>query len=191
MEEAKTMRRISLGAVAVIILSSSLSLSAADRWIHVRVNNQSKDGETVSVNVPLALAEQVLPAINAGNLRDGKVKIQGKLNGVDVQRLLEAVRTSGNNQFVSVKSKDEDVHVAKERDSLVVQVHQSKARGSDVNVRIPIEVANALFSSGNNELDVLAAVRALEKIPGNADLVTVHDGTNNVHIWVDSNNDAD
>jgi hypothetical protein len=187
------MRKISLGTVVVFILSLSMPLAAADRWIHVRVVDQGKDGETVSVNLPLALAEQVLPTIKTDNFKDGKIRIQGRLNGVDVRRVLAAVRAAGNNEYVSVKSKDENVRVAKDRDVFIVRVHENGAKGheSDVEVKVPIEVADALFSSGNNELDVLAAVRSMENTKGNMDLVTVHDETNNVHIWVDSTNAAD
>src|ERR1700687_6500207 len=46
-----------------------------DRWLHVRVVSTDGKGETVRVNVPLELAERVLPAINKNRLHDGKVKI--------------------------------------------------------------------------------------------------------------------
>ncbi len=185
------MKKLSLTGAAILILCSSLSLAAADRWIHVRVMNQGKDGETVNVNLPLNLAEKVLPSINAGNLKDGKVKIQGKLNGIDVPAILQAVRSAGNNEFVNVKSKDQNVRVAKDGDELVIRVRGSNTEGANVDVRVPMAVADALFSSGKNELNVLAAVRALENTQGSRNLVTVHDHDNNVHIWVDSSNDSD
>jgi len=47
-----------------------------------------------------------------------------------------------------------------------------------------------LLSGPNDELNVLAAVRALDEFQ-NLELVTVKDGSDDVRIWVDSNNTAD
>jgi hypothetical protein len=185
------MRKLQFSAVLVFIMCSALPLAAADRWIHVRVIDQGQKGEAVSVNLPLALAEQILPTINTGDLKNGKVSIHGQINGVDVQRILEAVHSTGNNEFVSVKSKDENVRVAKDGNLLLIRVHESKGSGKDVEVRVPMEVADALFSSGNGQLDLLAAIRALQGMKGDTDLVSVRDENSNVHIWVDSKNDTD
>src|SRR6266851_1884487 len=46
-----------------------------DRWLHVRVISSDAKGETVRVNVPLELAEKVLPAIHQERIHDGKLKI--------------------------------------------------------------------------------------------------------------------
>ena len=40
-----------------------------ERWLHVRVDNQEAKGEMVRINVPLSLAEKVLPAIHNDKLR--------------------------------------------------------------------------------------------------------------------------
>src|SRR4029077_2257049 len=42
----------------------TVSASSHDRWLHVRVTNPGNNEETVRVNVPLELAEKVLPTIN-------------------------------------------------------------------------------------------------------------------------------
>src|SRR5262249_17035877 len=67
--------------------------SSSERWLHVRVISADSGGETVKVNVPLELAEKVLPAINKDRLQHGKVKVD-KLDcdGVDLRTLLDAVR---------------------------------------------------------------------------------------------------
>jgi len=59
-----------------------------------------------------------------------------------------------------------------------------------VSIKVPIKVADALLSGKKDELDVLAAIRALGEYP-NLDLVTVQDESNNVRIWVDSSNSAE
>jgi len=149
----------------------------------------------------LSLAEAVLPTIKAANLSEGKVKVEGHaLDQVDVRAILEAVRKAGDNQYVTVESKNENVEVAKSGEFLLIKVHENrggarKAAGArkstnTVDIKVPIKVANALLSGKNDELDVLAAVRALGEYP-NLDLVTVQDESNNVRIWVDSSNSAE
>ena len=75
---------VGLGAMA---LATGLALAApAERWLHVRVQDGGggKDGETVHVNIPLSLAEKVLPAVQADRLKDGKIKIEDcDMKGVD------------------------------------------------------------------------------------------------------------
>src|SRR5712692_12536 len=55
-----------LAQSAVTSASSTQSTTSAskDRWLHVRVISSDAKGETVRVNVPLELAEKVLPTIN-------------------------------------------------------------------------------------------------------------------------------
>src|SRR5450631_521856 len=86
-------------AVAPAILSpvafGQTSAPKAERWLHVRVVNSDNKGETVRVNVPLELAESVLPTINKENLHNGKVTIsQAHLNDVDLHALMNAVRNA-------------------------------------------------------------------------------------------------
>src|SRR6266853_4539292 len=52
----------------------TVSASAHDRWLHVRVTNPASNEESVRVNVPLELAEKVLPTINKNRLHSGRVK---------------------------------------------------------------------------------------------------------------------
>jgi len=100
------------------------STPSGDRWLHVRVVSTDSKGETVCVNVPLELAEKVLPAINKNQLHGGKITID-KLDeeGVDLRAVLEAVRGSKDGEFVTVNGKDgEDVRVAKQGGFLLVHV---------------------------------------------------------------------
>jgi hypothetical protein len=163
-----------------------------DRWLHIRVDNPDSKQETVRVNVPLELAEKVLPTINRDRLQSGKVKIDEiDCHGVDLHALLDAVRTSKDGEFVTVQNKDSDVRVAKESNYFLVHVvdknHASKK--SRVEVKIPMKVVDALFSGGKDELDLVAGLRALSA-QGDTELVSVKDEENTVRIWLDSKNVA-
>jgi hypothetical protein len=165
--------------------------AAAERYLHVKVDDASK-GESVNVNLPLAMAAAILPTVNKGSLHNGHVTIgEADFNGVDVRAILDAIRNAPDNEFVTVKEKDQDVRVAKSNGNLIVHVLDKTKDGEKVDVTVPMKVVDALFSTAkDNELDVAAAIRALSEA-GDAVLVTVQDATEHVRIWIDSHSSSD
>ena len=172
--------------------NQSTTSASKDRWLHVRVISSDAKGETVRVNVPLELAEKVLPAINKNRLHDGKVKIDdAHVNDVDLRALVDAIRTTKDGEFVTVQSNDCDVRVAKQSNHLIVHVLDNKnSKKSEVEVKIPMKVIDALFSAGKDELDLVAALHALSA-QGDTELVSVKDHENTVRVWLDSKNVTD
>jgi hypothetical protein len=194
------MMKKTLGVMVSVLAFAALAMPA-ERWIHIRVIESGPDGDRVRINIPLSLAEAVLPTIKVHNFCEGKVKVQGHaFDQVDLRALLEAVRKAQDNQYVTVESKDENVEVAKAGEFLLVKVHENhegvgkaaRARKATntVDIKIPFKVVQALLSGSKDELNLLAAVRALDEYP-NLELVTVKDESDNVRIWVDSSNTAD
>jgi len=205
-------RRASITFAAAVLLTpiamlaqnvtvTSNASSTSERWLHVRVISSDSKGETVRVNVPLEMAEKVLPAINKDRLHNGKVKFDDhEMDGVDLKALLDAVRTSKDGEYVTVQGSDSDVRVAKQNGYMFVHVtdkhsyHSGKdGKSSDrsqVEVKIPMKVVDALFSAGKDELDVLAALRALSA-HGDTELVSVKSDDNTVRVWLDSKNVSD
>jgi len=184
-------------------VSMSGLAAAADRWMHVKVIENGEDGDRVRVNIPLSLAEKVLPTINADKLHNGQIKIDGQTTDkVDLRALLAAVRDAQDNEYVTVESRHENVRVAKSGGFLLIKVHESqdgaaqppqkgeKKHDSTVDIKVPFPVVNALLSGEKDELNLVAAIHALGEYQ-NIDLVTVNDAESTVHIWVDSKNAAD
>lgn len=163
--------------------------SSHDRWLHVRVTNPDSKEETVRVNVPLELAEKVLPAINKNRLHAGKVRMDDiDCHGVDIHALLDALRTSKDGEFVTVQNHDSDVRVAKQNGYMFVHVYEKdRPKHSEVEVKIPMKVVDALFSAGKDELDLVAGLHALAA-QGDTELVSVKDHENSVRVWLDSKN---
>jgi len=176
--------------------------SKSDQWIHVRIDSKDNKGEMVRVNVPLEMAEKVLPAINKDNLRNGKVHIDSAhVEDVDFRALLDAVRTSRDGEYVTIQSNENDVRIAKSEGYLLVHITDkakskhpeekdangkvSSEKSAKVEVKIPMKVVDALFSAGKDELDIVAALHALSA-HGDTDLVTVKDSGNTIHVWIDS-----
>jgi len=173
---------------AIVGLSAVAAAADTERWLHVSVVSADEKGETVHINVPLSLAEKVLPAIHNQDLRDGKVRIHGHTDDVDLRAVLDAVRTAPDNEFVTVKSRDEDVRVAKAAGNILIKVHEKHERHEkteNVEIKVPMRVVVAMVSSGSDEIDVAAGLRALSE-QGDVELVSVNDGEQTVHIWTDT-----
>src|SRR5262245_58875666 len=112
---------LALPSRAQDVTVTTSSSSTSERWLHVRVIDTNHKGETVHVNVPLELAEKVLPAINKDRLHNGKVHINDvDMNGVDLKVLLGAVRSSKDGEYVTVQSNENDVRVAKQAGYMLV-----------------------------------------------------------------------
>jgi len=186
---------LAAGVALAAPASKSGSKSSADKWLHVRVEDGSgTDAETVHVNVPLSLAEAVIPAINVDNFKNGKVHVDmnggnSHLQDVDIRKILTALRDTPDGNFVTVEGAGDNVQVAKQGGYLVAKVREGKAGGSKVDARIPFQVVEALLSGDDNELNIAAAVRALGE-HGDGVLVTVDDEKSKVRIWVDSKNES-
>jgi len=172
--------------------SSQATAAHGDRWLHVRVISTDSKGETVKVNVPLELAEHVLPAINHDRLHNGKVRVGNiDCDGVDVRAVLDAVKTAKDGEFVTVQKKDADISVAKKDGQLLVHVRdKDRPKAQQVEVKVPMKVVEALLSADKDELDVVAALHALAA-QGDTELVSVKDEENTVRVWVDSKSISD
>lgn len=170
----------------------STSSEKGERWLHVRVICTDGKGDTVRVNVPLELAEKVLPTVNHDRLHNGKVKIDNAdINDVDLRAIMEAVRSAKDGEYVTVQGNDNDVRVAKEGNHLIVHVVDKEgSKKSQVEVKVPMKVVEALLSAGKDELDLVAALHALST-QGDVELVSVKDSENTVKVWLDSKNVAD
>jgi hypothetical protein len=175
-----------LMAASVTGMVASAMAAPTERYLHVKVED-AKDGESVKVNLPLSVAEKILPTISKGNLHEGRVTIgHADLNGIDIKALLEAIRTTPDNEFVTVTQKDQDVRVAKSNGNFIVHVRSHEKGNENVDVTIPMKVVDALFSTAkDDEVDVIAALHALSDA-GDALLITVQDASQHVRIWVDS-----
>jgi hypothetical protein len=190
----KWIRAVGVCCVLALTMSNlavTVTAAPAERYLHVKVDDASK-GESVNVNLPLSMAAAILPTVNKGSLHNGHVTIgEADFNGVDVRAILDAIRNAPDNEFVTVKEKDQDVRVAKSNGNLIVHVLDKTKDGEKVDVSVPMKVVDALFSTTkDNELDVAAAIRALSDA-GDAVLVTVQDATEHVRIWIDSHSSSE
>ena len=188
-----------LAAVGAVVLAIGLvtglataARAANDRWIHVRVDD--KDGENVNVNVPLALAEKVLPMVHQGGLHQGKLTINGsQFTTQDLRTILDALRSTPDSEFVTIRNKDNDVRVAKSGNNLVVHIRDKNKADQRVDVTVPLKVVDALVSESGTtqDIDLAAALHALGEASEATLLVSVQDGESHVKVWIDMKNASD
>ena len=180
-------------SLLALILFASLAAQAAspERWLHVRVEETGPNAENVRVNVPLSLAEKVLPSIQAEHIDHGKLTLEEMdLHGVDLRTILAALRDLEDNEFVTVESNTDNVRVAKSRGNLLVKVSERHERDGKeeletVDVQIPMAVVDAMLTGNPNELNLAAGIRALSNL-GDMILVTVKERNSTVRVWVNS-----
>lgn len=182
--------RVSIAALALVSLFTATQASAADLWFHVKVDEAGGDQESVVINLPIAIVEAALPLIPQESMEQGRIRIDSQeFDAEKLRTLWQQVQGSPDQTYVTVKSNNESIEVAKEQGYLIARTVESRAGGAKVSARIPLAVVDALLSGGDNTLNIQAALAALVA-EGEGELVTVSDDKSNVRVWIDSNPEA-
>lgn len=178
--------------VAVAALALPARASEPARWVHVRVTSRNDRTDNVRVNVPIAALESLASAVDTKDLHQGRIQLgREDLDAAQLRKMWKAVRDSRDMEFVTVESQDETVRVAKSGGFMLATVKPARSgRGGQVEVRVPLEVVDALLDAPEGQLNVQAALAALAGYQGDA-LLSVHDEDDDVRIWIDSRGDAD
>lgn len=186
-----TKKMLSAAAVALACVLALPAAQAADKWLHIRVDEAGAGGEKIDVNIPLDVVESVLPLIQIDDLDHGKLRIHGgDLEGIDLRELAHALRDAPDADFIVVEGRDESVRVAKENEFLVVHVEDRGGRSNErVRIRVPLAIVDALVGDDPDELDLAAAIRVLGEYEGQA-LVDVESDDGSVRVWIDSSKGA-
>jgi hypothetical protein len=187
-------RRSILPAVAVALLSAAVLAGASvQRWIHVRVERVNGASGDVSFNVPIEMASTVLPAIPNAGEHHGKFNIQASINGADLRALLDSVRNSPDNVFITMQRHDSEISVAKSGRFLLIKIVNKPTaehpKGKTIAIKVPTSVVRAMVSGNSNEIDVNAGIHALA-LEGEVD-VTVNSDKETVRVWTDTRTTTD
>ncbi|MGH9338401.1 MAG: hypothetical protein ACRD1R_02140 [Acidobacteriota bacterium] len=181
------LRKLALGLVFVGVLAFlsvagfAVVLAATSAWLHLEVESGGED--TVKVNVPLVLVSTVLPLIDEGRLNNGKIEIDG--NEITIEEMREiwaTLKSQGDFEMASVQTDDLNLKIVLEGDYLIV--HSSEQAKTLVNVELHREVVDALLSGSGNELNLEAAIEALQRT-GGKELVSVRNDDTRVQVWID------
>ena len=185
-----TTKRITLAAIALLLFATGATLAGVEgRWLHVRVQDHDDDGEYVAVNVPLELVGALIPTIETEEFRGGRIVLDDDdFEEIDLRAALKALRDTPDGEYVTVRSRDENVRVAKERGFFLIDAEDDD--GEKVRVRMPLRVVDAMLGAGRNEIDLMAALDVLADAD-TGDLVTVESHDSTVRIWIDSSQTGD
>jgi len=163
---------------------------AGERWLHIRVA-ESGAGENLRLDVPLRFAEGLLASMGTSEWTDEGLDLggHGDVDGAQLREILAALDDAPDSEFVTLRDGDGSLRVAKERGFLIVHIEE-RGDGESVRVRVPLAVVSAALSGPHDEIDIAAALRALET-HGDVDLVRVEGRDGTVRVWVDANKSGD
>jgi len=183
------MRKLVSIVILIVLFISCQNLVYAQNsspWLHLEVNaTTDSDPTLVKVNLPVSMIDVALSVVKDESLKSGKLKLgTHDISVADMRRLWNELKKSGNTDFVTVQKKNESVRVSRQGNFLQVKVTQSDQKGSKVDVRIPFHVVDALLSGTGDELDLRAAIAAMQQ-NGAGEILTVHNSETQVRIWVD------
>lgn len=186
------MRKAMLICLTLCLTGITATAFAGDPWLHVRVVESGRHGEHVRVQVPLKMIKALLPLVETDEFHDGHIYLgRDHLEGADVRAILETLHEVEDGDFVRVDGRDESVRVAKRGGFLHVRVEEMDAWGDEeevVRIKMPLAVVEAMLVADSDELDMIAAIEALERF-GDMDLVTVDDGDSRVRVWIGERQD--
>jgi hypothetical protein len=183
------MRRLAPTTVLILILATG-SASAGDRWLHVRAQDLDGDEGNIVINLPLKTVEAMLPSIQTDVFHAGRIRIDGDgdSHDIDLRRIVEALRDAPDAEFVTVRTHDESIRVAKEQGFLLLRVDERD--GDQVHVRVPMAVVETLLSESGDEMDLSGALNALADYEG-GDLITIESNDGSVRVWIDASESGD
>ncbi len=181
---------IALAAALALVLSAPLAIGASERWFHVHVDDRSSGGAEVTVNLPLSVIESAARLVPDEVNRDLSRELRVELNDAgftldELRTLWSEIRVGDDATYVTVRDDDHDFDVRKAGDFLIVESTESSA--TQINVRFPLPVVDALLSGPADRLDLAGAIRQLAEYD-DGNMVTVRDGDTTVRVWIDSSN---
>ena len=114
----------------------------------------------------------------------GRLKFKHKdISVADMRRLWTELKASGDAEFVTVEEKDKTVRVARAGDYLRIHVRDQADKNETVEIRMPLEVVDALLSGEGESMNIQAAIAQLKSQRG--EIVTVEGSDSQVRIWID------
>jgi hypothetical protein len=177
-------RKQTILPVLMILLFGSIAMAQSNHWIHVMVEEGGDNGESVKVNIPASLIETVLPMIEDNDFITDKIRLDElPLTVEQMREIWQTVQSEGDFELASIRDDDMDLRIYKKDDYLYVR--SSEAADQKVSVTIPAQVVDLLLSGEGDELNVMAAAKALTQTHV-GELVEVRDGDETVRVWIDT-----
>jgi hypothetical protein len=188
MKNNARVRSFAFAAFCAFALVAQAASAASPRFLHVKV--EGRDAEKVTVNLPLSLAQAAVAMIPPEALQDGNIKIDDqRFNWQQLQTLWNEIKYADVGEFIRIEGKDENVVVRKEGEFLVIKTTERRDKGTQVDVKLPFAVVDALLSGPEGTLNLNAALQALSEYD-EGHLVSIESEDETVHVWIDDQNEV-
>jgi hypothetical protein len=180
------LKSLALTGLFALALAVPALASPSSPWLHVRVTG-ADGADNVNLNVPFSIAEGLLQMAENSEINANiKSELPEGLSLEGIRAMWTDLKNSGDAEFMAVQSGEEEVRMAFEGESLIIDVTEREGAGSDteVKVRVPTRLVDALLSGPGEELDLKAALEVLRD--GQlGDIVNVQSADETVRIWMD------
>jgi hypothetical protein len=172
---------------AFVMAIGALLQAQSTEWLHVHVHNADEE-ETVKINMPISIMESLLPMVQEKAIREGKLHFDDHhMSKSELKKLWSSIKKEGDTDYLTIEKPGEKVVVSMQGKFFVVQTDEGSRK--NVNIRIPGAVMDALLAGPGEELDLIAAVKALRE-SGIKDIITVTGDDATVRVWIDNNKQA-
>ncbi len=175
---------LGMALLAAGLVTTAQRAAAADLWLHIDVNGK---GDQANINLPLSMVRSMAPMLEEKGHGAKRLRVRDKDFSVsELRQAWREIAKGPDANYVTVRDKDSDVHIGKQGDYLRLKAKDRGPNGEDVDIKVPLDVVAALFSTGDgDELNFGAALEALAR-RGEGELMTVNGNEETVRIWVDS-----
>jgi hypothetical protein len=181
------MKRTGVLIGIITLLICSLAFAQAQKkvpWMHLEVLENSGDPETVKVNLPISMIDVALDVVKDKNFKNGRLKFDhSDISVEEMKQLWNELKNAGDAEFVKVEKKDEKVTINRQGDLVLIKVINTR-NAENVDIKVPVNVVDALFSGPGEELNLKSALTAM-KGRNVGDIITVKDSKTHVRIWID------
>lgn len=175
--------------LALIALALSLPSGAAERWIHVDVDEGGSDGTRVRIQLPLSVVRAALPHLHSDALAGGRVLFDADtIDPEDLAEARSALDAALAGRPVVVGDPDRPVRI--ERDGKWLRLTASDADHSRVRIQMPVALAREVLDDLPGSIDLLAILDALGE-DADLDLIEVDADDTKVRIRVDARPSTD
>jgi hypothetical protein len=172
----KKMKQRALVLMLGLLLAGGAFAAPLEKSLHLKLDVSMLQG---------ALEKGLLSA-NKGNLHDGKLTVSNSnLNGLDLIAVLQAMQSSRENEFVTFQSGLNQLHVGRMGGNLIIRAANEKGVKQELEASIPFAVAQALFSAGKGELDLMGALQTM-MLTGEAIKITLTSDSGSVQLLLDT-----
>ena len=175
-----------MALLAAGLVGTAHRATASDLWLHIDVNGKGDKGEQANINLPLSMVRNMAPMLEEKSHGSKRLHVRDKdLSVSELRRAWREIADGPDANYITVRDKDSDVRIGKQGDYLRLKAKDRGPDGEDVDIKVPLDVVAALFSSDGDELNFNAALEALSR-RGEGELLTVNGNDETVRIWVDS-----